>query len=191
MSTPKVLFLGANGRDTTRLRLAAEVRDIKHGLAVCGVGQAFDLVTELAVRPKDLQSLLLSHSPHVLHFSGHGSMRRGTIASGNTDAKGTSRDFLPVEQEDGLDEVGGGLLLENAQGTAVHLRPDLLLAMLAILKRDMPLRCVVLNACFTAEQAEAIAEHVDCVVGTAREIDDEAAVAFATAFTGPLPMEKV
>lgn len=181
MATPKVLFLGANGRDTTRLQLGAEVRDIKEQLAVSGVGQAFDLVAELAVRPTDLQNLLLSHSPHVLHFSGHGSERRGAIAAGNAKTKGTFRDFLPAEQ-DTPEGVGGGLLLEDARGAAVHLRPDMLLAMLSILKRDMPLRCVVLNACFTAEQAEAITEHVDCVVGTAREIDDGAALAFATAF---------
>lgn len=181
MSSPKVLFLGANGRDTPRLQLAAEVRDIRNELAAAGVGQTFDLVVELAVRPRDLQSLLLLHPPHVLHFSGHGSEPSGTGATASTITPGPLRDFsstdLPL-----FDAITGGLLLEDALGSAVHLRPDVLLDLLAILKRDMPLRCVVLNACFTAEQAAAIAEHVDCVVGTAREIHDDTAVAFTTAF---------
>ena len=182
MPTPKILFLGANGHDTTRLQLGAEVRDIRRELTATGVGEAFSLVAELAVRPSDLQSLLLSHSPQVLHFSGHGSKRPGTPPpTGGAITRGASREFLPVEQN-GLEGVRGGLLLEDSRGSSVHLRPDVLLALLSILKRDMSLRCVVLNACFTAEQAEAIAEHVDCVVGTAREIDDDSALAFTIAF---------
>jgi hypothetical protein len=43
-------------------------------------------------------------------------------------------------------------------------------------------RCVVFNACFSQAQAEAVAQHVDCVVGTSRAIEDEAAVRFAAGF---------
>lgn len=48
------------------------------------------------------------------------------------------------------------------------------------------LRCVVLNACYTEEQASAIAEVVDCVVGMSDAISDDAAQLFATAFYGAL-----
>jgi hypothetical protein len=48
------------------------------------------------------------------------------------------------------------------------------------LKDDV--RVVVLNACFSRPQAEAIAEHVDCVVGMRRAIGDRAAVRFAASF---------
>lgn len=48
------------------------------------------------------------------------------------------------------------------------------------------LRCVVLNACYTEEQASAIAEVVDCVVGMSDAISDDAAQRFATAFYGAL-----
>lgn len=181
MPTPKVLFLGANGRDTTRLQLGAEVRDIRRELAVSGVGEAIDFIAELAVRPSDLQSLFLSHVPQVLHFSGHGSKRSGTLPAPGATTRSTSRDFIP-DEPDALDNMMGSLLLQDARGSAVDLRGDVLVDLLAILKRDTPLRCVVLNACFTADQAAAIAEHVDCVVGTAREIADESAIAFATAF---------
>lgn len=181
MPPPKVLFLGANGRDTTQLQLGAEVRDIRRALAIAGVGEAFDLITELAVRPTDLQPLLLSHSPHILHFSGHGSNRFGELPALGAMTRSASREFLTHEPHGG-DGSTGGLLLQDAKGSSVFLRPDVLVALLAILKRDMPLRCVVLNACFTAEQAEAITAHVDCVVGTTREIDDGSAIAFTTAF---------
>lgn len=181
MPPPKVLFLGANGRDTTQLQLGAEVRDIRRALAISGVGEAFDLITELAVRPTDLQTLLLSHSPHVLHFSGHGSNHSGELPPPGAMTRSISREFLE-NKPDGVEGSGGGLLLQDARGASVFLRPDVLVALLAILKRDMPLRCVVLNACFTADQAAALTEHVDCIVGTTREIDDASAIAFTTAF---------
>lgn len=42
--------------------------------------------------------------------------------------------------------------------------------------------CVVLNACWTAALADAISEHVGYVVGMARKIGDEAAIAFSGGF---------
>lgn len=50
----------------------------------------------------------------------------------------------------------------------------------AILKDNI--RCVVLNACYSQQQAEMIAEHIDCVVGMSRTIGDAAAIEFATGF---------
>jgi hypothetical protein len=42
------------------------------------------------------------------------------------------------------------------------------------------IRCVVLNACYSATQARAIAQHVDCVVGMGRAVSDGAAIEFAS-----------
>ena len=44
------------------------------------------------------------------------------------------------------------------------------------------LECVVLNACYSEAQAEAIANHIPYVVGMKRKIGDTAAIEFATAF---------
>jgi hypothetical protein len=41
---------------------------------------------------------------------------------------------------------------------------------------------VVLNACWSAEQAEAIAQEIDVVVGMKRAITDSAAIEFAGGF---------
>jgi len=41
---------------------------------------------------------------------------------------------------------------------------------------------VVLNACFSRDQAEAIVEVIDCAIGMKQEIGDEAAIAFAASF---------
>jgi len=41
---------------------------------------------------------------------------------------------------------------------------------------------VALNACFSSEQAKAIAENIDCVIGMSSAISDEAAINFSTGF---------
>lgn len=43
-------------------------------------------------------------------------------------------------------------------------------------------RCVVLNACYSEQQAKAIAEHVDCVIGMSKAVGDSSAISFAAAF---------
>src|SRR3954452_8234921 len=44
------------------------------------------------------------------------------------------------------------------------------------------LRVVVLNACYSRTQAEALAETVDCTIGMNRPIGDRAAIVFAASF---------
>lgn len=43
-------------------------------------------------------------------------------------------------------------------------------------------RCVVLNACYSAEQAKLIAKHVDIVIGMSRELSDSDAFSFTKGF---------
>jgi hypothetical protein len=74
----------------------------------------------------------------------------------------------------------GEILLKADTGDAKPLAPDVLASLLAILKDNV--RCVVLNACFSEQQAYAIAQHIDCVVGMSRAILDSSAIEFATAF---------
>lgn len=134
MPPPKILFLGANGRDTTRLRLGAEVRDIRRELETAGAADAFHITAELAVRPVDLQRLLLLHEPTLIHFSGHGlnpDPEKTTTTSGGP----ATREFAPSETSS-VDGFTGGLLLENDTGAAVAVRPDVFADLLAIVKRD-------------------------------------------------------
>lgn len=49
-------------------------------------------------------------------------------------------------------------------------------------KFAVDLRCVVLNACFSAGQAKAIAETVDAVIGMSVSVSDVAAIRFAANF---------
>jgi hypothetical protein len=44
------------------------------------------------------------------------------------------------------------------------------------------IRVVLLNACYSQDQAEAIVEVIDCAIGMKQEIGDEASIAFAASF---------
>jgi hypothetical protein len=74
----------------------------------------------------------------------------------------------------------GRLLFEDPSGRALAARPDALSRLFAILTDNV--RCVVLNACYSEPQAQAIAAHIDCVVGMPAEIADAASIGFAASF---------
>jgi hypothetical protein len=145
----RILFLAANPVDTNPLRLSEEVRTIDERLRSAEFRDRFELIQYWAVRPTDLSECLLRHTPHIVHFSGHGSKR-------------------------------GEIILEDVTGKAKPVSPEALGRLFRVLKDNV--RCVVLNACMSAKQAQAIAQEVDCVVGMSRAIGDEAAIRFAGGF---------
>ena len=71
----KILFLAANPKDTDRLRLDEEIREIDHALRQAKFRDKFDIAQHWAVRVAELQGLLLRHEPDIVHFSGHGSTK--------------------------------------------------------------------------------------------------------------------
>jgi hypothetical protein len=88
----------------------------------------------------------------------------------------------------GHGEGAEGLALENDSGQ-VHLVSTNSLARLFKLFQDS-IECVLLNACYSEVQAEAIYESVDCVVGMGKEIGDRAAIKFAVGFYDALGADR-
>jgi hypothetical protein len=74
----------------------------------------------------------------------------------------------------------GALILEDEAGLSAEVTPSALARLFRTAGRN--LKCVVLNACYSATQAEPISRHVDCVVGTSLAIGDKAAIRFAGGF---------
>jgi hypothetical protein len=72
------------------------------------------------------------------------------------------------------------IILENDDGQSQPVPQHVLSGLFSTLKDNI--RCVVLNACFSQEQAQAIAKHIDCVVGMSAAVGDDSAVNFAGAF---------
>lgn len=74
----------------------------------------------------------------------------------------------------------GQLLLEDHDGMTRAVPADALERLFGAFQDDI--QCVVLSACYSAQQAAAIARHIGCVVGMTRAIGDEAAIRFSVAF---------
>ncbi|NMF57993.1 AAA-like domain-containing protein [Pseudanabaena yagii] len=77
-----------------------------------------------------------------------------------------------------------GLVLENDAGDWQLAPTDALAELFRILQNGID--CVVLNACFSQVQAEAIARYVPYVLGMNQAIGDVAAIEFAKGFYGAL-----
>lgn len=145
-----ILILAANPTDRVSLRISQEVREIEEALEQSSHSDRLTLRQRWAVRPDDLRRALLKHSPHILHFSGHG--------GGET-----------------------GIVLEDESGKAKPVGTEAI-ANLFRLFADQGLECVVLNACYSEVQAEAIAQHIPYVIGMSDSIHDTTARKFAIGF---------
>ncbi len=145
----KILILTANPKNTDKLRLDEEVREIQAGLKRAKRRDHFEIVTQWALRVNDLRQALLDNDPSIVHFSGHGAGEQG-------------------------------LALENDSGQMQLVSTESLVRLFKLFKDTV--ECVVLNACYSEAQAEAIFQHIDCVVGMNKAIGDRAAIEFAVGF---------
>lgn len=169
----KVLFLSANPATTSRLALGAEYRDIVDEVRKAQ-SNALEISVESALRTKDLQGVLLRHQPTIVHFSGHG-QGKGANSGG--------REFLSTEER----ATSAGILAEDDAGNAVPIPVDALADLFRIVSG---VEGVVLCACHSAVQAEAIRKHVKFVIGMEQAITDPAAIKFSVAFYRALAFGK-
>ena len=79
MTKRKIVVLAANPLDTSRLRLGKEVAEIQEELQRANLRDRFEFVSHWAVRPKDIQRVLLDVEPNIVHFEGHGGDGDGLI----------------------------------------------------------------------------------------------------------------
>lgn len=146
-----ILFLAANPKNSTQLRLDQEVKEIDAGLQRSQKRDKFQLEKMSAITPRDLQRAMLDYKPQIVHFSGHG-----------------------VGEE--------GLVLEDITGQATFVRGEALAKLFRFFAEKCKIECVVLNACYSEVQANAIAQHVPFVIGMNQAIGDSAAREFAVGF---------
>ena len=75
---------------------------------------------------------------------------------------------------------GQGIYLAGENGQAKLVTTRALKSLFTTLKDNI--RLVFLNACYSREQALALVETIDCVIGMKESIRDDAAIAFASSF---------
>lgn len=73
-----------------------------------------------------------------------------------------------------------GILLEDESGHPKFVKGEALASLFKLFSNQIG--CVILNACYSEVQAEAISQHVKYVIGMKQAIGDQAAIKFATGF---------
>lgn len=149
----KILMLTANPAKTTQLNLGKEQLKIMERLG--DKKDQFELIVKKAIDKEDFKQYTEIEKPQILHFSGHGeSGEYGGIVVQNEDRNGSS--LIPPN----------GIKTLFKYFTA----------------EEIGIKVVVLNACYSKEQAEIISQYVPYVIGTTENIGDEFAIAFSTGF---------
>ncbi len=157
MSEIRLLFIAANQSDPKwgRLSLEEESRQIEQKIALAQARDRFVIKKLLNARWNDLQQELQNFNPHIVHFSGHGG-----------------------------DEGQLYFLLDDGQPHPVKV--SAIKRLFTALKDDptvpCALRLVVFNACYSEAQATAVVGNIDFAIGMNRDIGDDVAVAFSSAF---------
>ena len=147
----KILVLAASPEDQVRLNLEKEVKEIDLALRLGSHREQFILDQRWGASRKDLQDILLTIKPDIVHFCGHGASEHG-------------------------------LVLQNDNQKA-QLVPNAALAELfEIITYSKPIACLVLNACYSEAQVNAISPFIDYIVGMKKEIGDKAAIEFSRGF---------
>ncbi|MEG4499520.1 AAA-like domain-containing protein, partial [Microcoleus sp. F10-C6] len=72
-----ILFLAANPKNSTPLRLGEEAKEIAEGLQRSQKRDKFQLEQQWAVTPREMQRAVLDFKPEIVHFSGHGAGESG------------------------------------------------------------------------------------------------------------------
>jgi len=144
----------------------------------------------LAASPDDQQRLALDHEARAIRERIRAAAHRDTLVF-RTEWAVQPRDLLQYLNEYRPQAVhfsghgtGSEILLNDSSGLAKPVSGETLRELFALHRETV--RLVVLNACFSREQAQAIVGEIDCAVGMNREIGDEAAIVFAAAFYGKL-----
>jgi hypothetical protein len=73
-----------------------------------------------------------------------------------------------------------GLLVEDETGFAVRISEKALSGLFELFSSQV--ECVILSACYSEPQADAISKHIDYVIGMRKDIKDKAAIEFAVGF---------
>lgn len=150
-----ILILAANPH--CDLDLEYEIKKIENVLSESRFKNQFKLVKKSSMTASKLQEVLLRFKPQIIHFSGHGSEKGCLVFEQEEDEQeGEQEREVPPAALTNLFEI------VNRSGQVTH--------------------CVVLNACYSKRQAEAISKHVPCVIGMNDAIYDHAAIKFATSF---------
>jgi hypothetical protein len=142
----------------------------------------------LAANPKGTKNLRLQEEEREikeqLRIAGYGKVPiNSSGATRPRDIQQAMLDFKPqVVHFSGHGAGKEGLVFEDGTGQEKLVDSEALANLFRLFTRQYPIECVVLNACYSKVQAQAIARHVDYVIGMSQAIGDRAAIEFSVGF---------
>ncbi len=158
----KILILEANPRQD--LSLDKEIRSLRRVIDDAGDRTKFRIKDGAAVRKDRLHELLLSFEAEE------------------------PKDDPIIVHFCGHGTGEKGLVFENQQGNSDLVSTNTLKDFFALFEKRVV--CVVMNACYSEIQAEAINKHIKYVIGMNQAIRDDAAIAFSIGFYRALGYDK-
>lgn len=150
----KILMLTANPANTAIINLKKEHSLIT--LKLQNTQDTFNLILREAVSASEFKEFIETEQPAILHFSGHG--------------EGGKDGGIVVQNDDKNDEEL--ISIDGLDALFEYLKDEL----------NIHIKAVLLNACYSEQQALTIAKYVDYVVGTTVELGDDLAIAFSTGY---------
>lgn len=176
-SDVRILMLSANPSNTAKLQLEKEHSRIQQELNKASNRNQFDLEFKQAVTPSEFRSSILDFRPHLLHFSGHGELNDPAIQEAK---RGVGRPSAPPSTA----FSAGIILMDESKRGHQFVSVDYLSFLFETVVEDpeIPLHTVLFNACYSGDQAAEVSKHVEFVIGTSDQVQDDAAIGFAKGF---------
>ena len=140
----------------------------------------------LSANPKQTDSLRLQEEEREirerLRLGGYGKTPINSVgATRPRDIQQAILDFKPqIVHFSGHGSEKNGLIFEDVNGEAKSISGEALASLFRLFSNQV--ECVILNACYSKVQAEAIAEHTNYVIGMSQDIGDHAAIEFSIGF---------
>ncbi len=169
-----LLFMGANPPGTRVLQL-----EIEHSRIATKINNRFRIEVEKFLSAGEIPELIIDKKPAIIHFSGHGKDPNST-EQGQTD--GTTR-AIGRKKTDVSNQ--GGIVVFDDDMRSLKVVDDEALDFIfdnLVTNFSIPIEVVVFNSCYSEAQAKVIGKYVPYVVGSARAIGDDVAIAFAVGF---------
>jgi internalin A len=171
--TKKVLFLGANPFNTGKLNLKEEYAEIARQLE--DKKDVLNLKSEFCTDLESFQKETNNFRPNIIHFAGHGSDSNGELEAFG---RGIAPDDTNWKENTGL------IFHESGYGAAVLINDATLdYNFETFIEADqIPIEVIVLNACYSTNQADVLSKRVKYVVGVHNSIADGASIDFSAGF---------
>lgn len=171
-----ILFLAANPNDAPQLNLNKEFVQIYLNIQ----NSTLEVKTQPATTSVLLRDALLDYQPRIIHFSGHGTSATGSVPNKNESTKQDTRAIGNIPPDD---TNTAGIYLLDITGAKKFVSGAALANLFKICLQKFKIDLVILNACYSEEQAKAIFNAgIPYVIGMNTAIPDSTAIEFSTGF---------